>query len=80
MKHIKQIEDIYPLTIVRSRYAAGKIVILNVESDCTWVQDVQMDESVGIELEKWLKENVTVQYGIGNTVWEAFENFKEINK
>ena len=76
----KNIEDIYPLTIIKMRYG-GKIVIFNCESDSEMVGDVQMDEEPYHRLEEWMEENVApCKYGIGNTVYEAFTDYQIRNK
>ena len=77
IKKIKHIEDIYPLTIVKMRYG-DKIVIFNANNDAGFVNSVQGNEEVYYILEKWMKENVEpCLYGIGDTIWEAFEDYKK---
>ena len=74
---IEKIEDIYPLTIVTMRYG-GKIVIFNSESDNSKIHDVQLDEEPHYRLSEWMEENVSPQcYGIGDTIWNAFEDYKK---
>lgn len=78
MNGIKSIEDIYPLTIV-STYQ-GRFVIINQESDHPCVSLLEGDEDYQYhfkELMKWDWEDVN--YGVGLTISEAFEDFK-INK
>lgn len=75
-KIIEKIEDIYPLTIVRMRYG-GKYVITSCESDSEWIHDVQLDDEPSYNLELWMeRNNHFVPYGYGETLTEAFENFK----
>ena len=83
MKIPEKIEDIYPLTIVKTRF--GKIVILNAETDAgegsldmSWTDYIQGDEEVQYRLNEWMKENVEpCPYGIGETIAESFEDFKK---
>lgn len=84
-KRIEIIEDIYPLTIVKTRF--GKIVIMNFEVDAgegcenlemSWANYIQGVEEVQYRLNDWMEENVEpCLYGIGNTITEAFENYKK---
>jgi hypothetical protein len=75
--NIEKIEDIYPLTIVKMRYG-GKIVIFNSESDNSKIHDVQLDDYPFYSLDKWMDENISPQcYGIGDTIWNAFEDYKK---
>lgn len=74
---IEKIEDIYPLTIVQMRYG-GKYVIFNNESDNTLIHNIQLGEEPHYNLEQWMDENVAPgNYGIGDTIWEAFEDYKK---
>jgi hypothetical protein len=84
-REIEKIEDIYPLTIVKTRF--GKIVILNAEVDAgegdkslemSWANYIQGVEEVQYRLNDWMVENVEpCLYGIGNTILEAFDDYKE---
>jgi macrodomain Ter protein organizer (MatP/YcbG family) len=74
---IEKIEDIYPLTIVKMRFG-GKIVIFNADSDAGFVDSVQGDEEVYYVINEWLEKHVSpCLYGIGDTIYEAFENYKK---
>jgi hypothetical protein len=74
---IEKIEDIYPLTIVTRRYG-GKIVIFNSESDNSNIHEIQLGEEPHYRLKELMEENVSPQcYGIGDTVWNAFEDYKK---
>lgn len=74
---IEKIEDIYPLTIVTMRYG-GKIVIFNSESDNKKIQTIQLTEDPRYNLKEWMEQNIFPQcYGIGDTVWDAFEDYKK---
>jgi len=76
-KKIENIEDIYPLTIVKMRYG-GKIVIFNADNDSGFVDSVQGDEEVYYVINDWLEEHVSpCLYGIGDTIWSAFEDYKK---
>lgn len=76
-KHIQQIEDIYPLTIISMRYG-GKIVILNTVAENHIVSDLQELEEPHYDLNKWMGDNLAPEhYGIGDTIWEAFEDYKK---
>ena len=84
-REIEKIEDIYPLTIVKTRF--GKIVICNFEVDAgegdktlemSWTNYIQGVEEVQYRLNEWMEDNVEpCLYGIGNTLSEAFDNYKE---
>lgn len=77
LKKIEVVEDIYPLTIVKMRYG-GKIIILNSESDNSKIHDIQLDEESSYRLSEWLEENISPQcYGFGNTIFDAFEDYKK---
>jgi hypothetical protein len=82
---IEKIEDIYPITIVSMRFG-GKFVILNAttdagsgsESGIPWADSIQGDEEVYYRINEWLEENVSpCNYGIGNSLGEAFEDYKK---
>lgn len=77
LKKIEVVEDIYPLTIVKMNYG-GKIIILNSESDNSEIHDIQLDEEPSYRLSEWLEENISPQcYGVGNTIFDAFEDYKK---
>ena len=74
---IENIEDIYPLTIISMRYG-GKIIILNRESDNSDIHELQLSEEPSYDLNKYMDDNISPQcYGIGNTIWQAFEDYKK---
>ncbi len=74
---MENIEDIYPLTIITMRYG-GKVVIFNSESDNSNIHEVQLSEERMYDLNEWLDKNVSPQcYGIGETILEAFEDYKK---
>lgn len=76
MKEIKRIEDIYPLTIIKMRYG-GKIVLFQDEGDSSFVSKVQGNEEVFYNVDEWMKEWVSpCIYGIGETIDDAFQDFK----
>jgi len=73
---INKIEDIYPLTIISMRYG-GKIVILNMESDNINIHNLQLGEESYYNLDEYLKSKISpCNYGVGETIFEAFENYK----
>jgi len=74
---VEKIEDIYPLTIISMRYG-GKIVIANTIAENSVIQDLQELEEPHYDLEKWIDKNVFPNYyGIGDTVYNAFEDYKK---
>ena len=75
---MKKIEEIFPLTIVNMRYGQ-RLVIFNAYSICDFIASVQEDEEVHYILEEWLEEHVLpfCNYGIGETIEEAFEDYKK---
>ena len=68
-------EDIYPLTLIQMRYGS-KYIAFNCEEDSGYVQTVNTEE-VHYILNKWLEENVSCKYGVGNTIMEAMNNLLE---
>ena len=83
---VEKIEDIYPLTIVSTRYN-GKIVIGNFEVDSgegddrlcmSWANYIQGSEEVSYRLHEWMEEFIApCVYGIGPTLEEAFDDYKK---
>lgn len=72
----KQIEDIYPLTIIRTRF--GKFVILNCESDADCVTILESDELVQYNIHDYMnREFPFLFYGVGDNLNNAFYNFLE---
>lgn len=74
MKKIHQIEDIFPLTIIQTRH--GKIVIFNADNDAEFIDSCQGDEEVQYDLLNWLSSNVFCPYGVGRSLYEAFQDYK----
>ena len=67
-REFKTNEDIYPLTIVQMRYG-GKYVALNCNANAGFVSDIQSNEEVHYEIDKYLKEKVSPGlYGISDTL------------
>ena len=74
---IETIDDIYPLTIIKMRYG-GKIIIFNMESDSAFIHDLQLAEEHSCNLLEYLEEKLApANYGVAETIWEAFENYKK---
>ena len=74
-KEIKKLEEIYPLTIVNRRF--GGFAILKCDSICVAVSVLQEDEEVHYDTESYMKKYWEhLQYGIGNTIQEAFINYE----
>ena len=56
----------------------GKIIIFNADNDTSFIDSAQGDEEVYYVINEWLEEHVSpCLYGIGNTIWEAFEDYKK---
>ena len=73
---INKIEDIYPLTIISMQYG-GKIIIFNMESDNINIPNLQLCEEPSYYLDEYLESNISpCNYGVGETIFEAFENYK----
>ena len=75
---VKNIEDIYPLTIVSNRYNS-KIIIFNSHNESRYISTACEDEEVSYNLEDWLEKTIPtygVNYGTGNDIWSAFEDYK----
>ncbi len=74
---IEKIEDIYPLTIISPRYK-DVFVIFNRNSDSEQIHDVELNEDISYQLDEWLDEHISPNcYGVGKTIWEAFEDYKK---
>lgn len=83
-KEIENIEDISPLTIVKTKF--GKIVILNAPVDAgvgdktldmSWVDYIQGVEEIQYQLHDWMEEHVDpCLYGIGKSLTDAFKDYK----
>ena len=63
MKNINRIEDIFPLTIIQ--VPRGKFAIVEAFCDAGWSENL-------FNTEKW----GDINYGIGRSIAEAFEDFK----
>jgi hypothetical protein len=76
MKTFNKIEDIYPLTIVHMRH--GKFALVEGESDYGCVSSLEGDEEWQYEPEKYMKKEYPhINYGVGNSIKHAFEEFKK---
>jgi len=70
---IKKIEEICPLTIVKTY--DGKFVIFNCNCDVDYVLEVQKNKYISY---KWLTTNVSpLLFGMGNSIREAFKDYKK---
>ncbi len=75
MKKIQRIEDIYPMTIVHMKL--GKFAIVECYSDADSVSSLESDEEWSYDPHHFMKKEWEhVNYGIGKTILEAFEDFK----
>ncbi len=74
--NLRRIEDIYPMTTVHMRH--GKFAILEVISECECVSMLQECEELQYDPHHYMKEEWEhINYGIGNTLLEAFEDYKQ---
>ena len=72
---MKKIEDIYPLTIVHMRH--GKFAIIEADNDASFVSSLQGNEEWQYDPHHFMKKEWEhVNYGIGNDISLAFEDFK----
>ncbi len=70
-----KIEDIYPLTIVAMRH--GKFALLEAYCDTSCVESLESNEEYQYYPHDFMKNEWRhINYGIGVTIAEAFENFK----
>lgn len=76
---VKKVEDIYPLTIISMRYG-GKIIIFNAYSSLSDIETAAEDEDVFYDIENWLIDNIAVNFGIGDSIDKAFEDYLNRNK
>lgn len=75
MIKINKIEDIYPMTIVRMRH--GKFAVIQAHCDADCVNSLEGDEEWQYDPHHFMKtEWEFVNYGIGNNIEKAFEDFK----
>lgn len=76
MNKINRLEDIWPMTIVHMRHGKFAIVEAYCFLDCC--TSLQGNEEVQYDPHKFMQDEWEgVNYGIGNTIEEAFSNFKE---
>lgn len=74
----KNIEDIYPLTIVRMRFK-DKIIIFNCINSANFINTAVENEEISYDIENWLEREMSlydIKFGIGNDIWSAFEDYK----
>ena len=75
MKTINQIEDIQPMTIVRMLH--GKFAIVEAHCNANCVVDLDENEEWQYDPHHFMKKEWEhVNYGIGNSIVEAFEDLK----
>jgi hypothetical protein len=75
MNNITKIEDIYPMTIVHMRHGKFAIVQCSCDADC--VISLEGNEEWQYYPHRFMKEEWEhINYGIGETVNQAFEDFK----
>lgn len=72
-----EIENIYPLTIVATRFNS-LFVILNCDQHLKMVGQIQETEEPTHDLVEWMDSNnfTETKYGFGKTIQEAFEDYK----
>jgi hypothetical protein len=71
-----KIEDIYPLTIVGMKH--GKFAIVNALSEASAIGSLAEDEEWQYSPHVYMRQEWKhINYGIGDTIAEAFEDFKE---
>ncbi len=76
MKKINRIEDIYPMTIISMRYG-GKFAIIEACCDYDCVNSIEGNEEWSYDPHHFMKKEWEhINYGIGSTILEAFEDFK----
>jgi hypothetical protein len=71
---IKKLEDIYPLTIVHMKH--GKFAVVEGFSTFTCVKSLEQNEEWQYDPGHYMStEWGHINYGVGRTVAEAFQNF-----
>lgn len=71
MRTYNNIEDIYPLTIVGMKH--GKFAVIEALSCANCISSIQEDEEWQYDLHYFMKQKWNhINYGIGNTIIEAF--------
>jgi len=72
---INKIEDIYPMTIVHMKH--GKFAIVEAYCDASCAISLCWDEEWQYDPHHFMKEEWEhINYGVGKTIQEAFEDFK----
>jgi len=72
---MKKIEDIYPLTIISTKF--GDIVIIEGLACSACISSLQEDEEVGYEPRRFMNDKWShVNYGLGTSIHSAFDDFK----
>lgn len=74
----KNLGDIYPLTIVGTRFGSH-YVIFNLEADSEMILDVQADEEISYDIPAYLHKAYfpfIPKFGIGGSIEEAFLDYQ----
>ena len=70
----KELQKIYPLTIVSMRYK-NLFIIFNSISVSGYITDAAEDEEISYVIYDWLEKHCPVNYGIGETLEEALIDY-----
>lgn len=74
------IEDIYPLTIISMRYK-DRLIMFNCTTNMEFISDAVNSEEISYDIEEWLeirvKKEYGINYGIGHTIWDTFQDYKQ---
>jgi hypothetical protein len=75
MVTINRLEDIYPLTIVSMKYE--KLAIINANSNAHCISFLEDDEETQYEPHDYMESQWgNINYGIGETIETAFQDYK----
>jgi hypothetical protein len=78
-KDMKELSNIYPLTIISRRY--GGFCILNCNACAKCVSTLEEDENIVNDEDNFMKKNWSdIKYGIGDSIENAFYDFKKRNQ
>lgn len=72
----KLIEEIYPLTIIATRYG-NYFIIFNCDASNEHLQNIQELEDPTYDLEIYIKLNMpNIAFGIGKSLWDAYSKYQ----
>lgn len=71
-----KLEDIYPLTIIATRFG-GYFIIFEKDCNCKYVAALQISEEITFDIDAWLEKYIPCNYGIGKSISEALTDYNK---